>query len=287
MDFGRVAIVGVGLIGGSLGLVLREKGAAGSVVGIDIDEGNLRAAKELGIVDECTTSLEGVKGADLVVLATPVCTIIEVAERIRGLLKEGTIVTDVGSVKGEVVARVEPLMPEGVHFVGGHPIAGTENSGPKAAFSSLFKGKRCILTPTERTDGMALRRVKELWELAGAEVVMMDPRRHDRICAAISHLPHIVAYSLVNTIGDVEDEDLLHYSAGGFRDFTRIAMSPARMWRDICLLNRDEILAVLDLYQDKLRSIRTMIENGDGEGLEKEFERSREVKERIDGRGKG
>lgn len=283
MHLRKVAIIGVGLIGGSLGLVLKEKGVAESVVGIDIDIENLRTAKRLGIVDEYTTHLEGVRDAELVVLATPVCTIIDLAERIKGCLKRGSIVTDVGSVKGEIVSRVEPMMPEGVHFVGGHPIAGTENSGAGAAFSSLFKGKRCILTPTDHTDEEALRKVKELWKLAGSEVVMMDPRRHDRICAAISHLPHIVAYTLVNAVGDIDidEEDVLRYSAGGFRDFTRVALSPPQMWRDICLLNREEILNMLNLYEERLRSVRAMIERGDGEGLEAEFERSRKIKERM------
>lgn len=280
--FHKVAIIGVGLIGGSLGLVLRERGITNHIIGIGRGVDNLKIAKRRGIINEYTVDVErGVEDADLVVLATPVCAILHLAERIKGHLKKDAIVIDVGSVKKEIVSRVEEILSKDVYFVGTHPIAGTENSGAGSAFSTLFYGRKCIITPTERTDKTALKKVEALWEAAGSQVVFMDPARHDMVCAAISHLPHIVAYALVNTIGGME-EDILKYSAGGFKDFTRIALSPPEMWRDICLLNKTPILHMIGLFEGRLKEIRLMIESGEGGGLMGEFEKARGVKKRVD-----
>lgn len=279
--FHKVAIIGVGLIGGSLGLVLREKGVANHIIGIGRGVGNLKIAKAMGIINEYTTEVEkGVEDADMVILATPVCATLHLAERIKNHLRKGALVIDVGSVKKEIVSKIDEILSADVYFVGTHPIAGTENAGAEAAFSTLFHGRKCIITPTKRTDKHALEKVETLWRTAGSQVVFMDPERHDMICAAISHLPHVVAYTLVNTIGGVE-EDVLRYSAGGFKDFTRIALSPPEMWRDICLLNKRPILHMIELYEKKLKQIKLMIERGDGDGLMGEFEKARGVKEKL------
>jgi prephenate dehydrogenase len=280
----RLAIIGVGLIGGSLARVLREKGAVGQVVGIGRGTANLERAVELGVIDSYTNDpCAGVAGADLVFLATPVCKIADLVRQIAPALAPGAIVTDGGSVKGEIVAACEPLMPAGCHFVGGHPIAGTEKSGVEASFATLYQGRRCILTPTERTDPAALQTVVRLWELAGSEVVLMDVAKHDRVVAAISHLPHMVAYSLVNAVADYDrcDEAILKYSAGGFRDFTRIASSDPVMWRDIALMNRESILEMMDFFADHLGRLRQLVAAGDGDGLAEFFIRSREHRQTI------
>lgn len=224
----RLAIIGVGLIGGSLSLALKDAGVVGEVVGCGRGKPNLEKALELGVIDRYTRDpVEAVKDADVIFLATPVKTLGTVTEELLPGLKPGAIMTDGGSVKGEVINMIEPLMPEGVHFVPGHPIAGTEKSGAEAAFPTLYRGKRCILTPTDNTDQEALALVTRMWQTAGSEVVSMPVEKHDRVLAAISHLPHMVAYSLVNAVGsyDQYEENILEYSAGGFRDFTRIASS--------------------------------------------------------------
>lgn len=280
----RMAVVGVGLIGGSLARILREKGEVGEIVGIGRTEKNLLRAVELGVIDRYSQDpCEGVRGADLVFLATPVRSIAAVLERIAPSLSTGCIVTDGGSVKASVVAECEPLMPPGTHFVGGHPIAGTENSGVNASFSTLFQGKRCIVTPTPRTDGQALATVIRMWESAGSEVIRMEPEKHDRIVAAISHLPHMVAYSLVNAVEGYDrlDESILSYSAGGFRDFTRIASSDPAMWRDIALTNRSALLEMMDFFSGYFGSLRFLVESGDGPGLERFFAESKKSRDAI------
>lgn len=280
----RMAVIGVGLIGGSLARILREKGEVGEIVGIGRTEQNLLRAVELGVVDRFSQDpCEGVRGADLVFLATPVRSIAAVLERIAPSLSPGCIVTDGGSVKASVVAECEPLMPPGTHFVGGHPIAGTEKSGVDASFATLFQGKRCIVTPTPRTDGSALGTVISMWQSAGSEVISMEPDKHDRIVAAISHLPHMVAYSLVNAVEGYDrlDESILSYSAGGFRDFTRIASSDPAMWRDIALTNRSALLEMMDFFSGYFGSLRSLVENGDGPGLERFFAESKKSRDAI------
>jgi prephenate dehydrogenase len=282
--FNRMAVIGVGLIGGSLARILREKGAVKEVVGIGRGEENLKRGVELGVLDRYTTNAkEGVAGADLVFVATPVCSIPKVVAEIAPFLAPGCIVTDGGSVKEFVVEACEQLMPEGTFFVGGHPIAGTEHSGVEASFSTLYQGKRCIVTPTANTDATALDKVVELWKIAGSTVPLMDPVQHDRVVAAISHLPHMVAYSLVNAVDGYDrfGGDLLSFSAGGFRDFTRIASSDPVMWRDIALTNRDAILEMMDFFSGYLEKLRGLVAEGDGEGLRSFFLNSKEKRDAI------
>jgi prephenate dehydrogenase len=280
----RMAIVGIGLIGGSLARILRQQGEVGEIVGVGRTEPNLQRAVELGVIDRyCQDPCQGVQGADLVFLATPVCSIAAVLKKIAPFLASGCVVTDGGSVKESVVAACEPLMPAGTFFVGGHPIAGTEKSGVDASFATLFSGKRCIITPTGNTDGFALRKVLRMWELAGSDVIQMDAHKHDRIVAAISHLPHMVAYSLVNAVDGYDrfDESILKYSAGGFRDFTRIASSDPAMWRDIALMNGPAITEMMDFFSDYFGQLRTLVESGDGAGLQKFFAESKRSRDAI------
>lgn len=280
----RLAVIGVGLIGGSLARALRRAGAVGEIVGVDLDRDNLVRAREFGVVDRCAETLaDGVDGADLVFLSVPVCAIPAVVRDLVPHLAPGTIVTDGGSVKGEVVAACEPLMPPGTHFVGGHPIAGTEHSGVEASFATLYEGKRCIVTPTSRTDVAALGTVVRLWEAAGSEVVLMDAEKHDRLVAAISHLPHMVAYALVNAVEGYDrfEEGILRYSAGGFRDFTRIASSDPAMWRDIALMNREGVIEMMDHFAAYFATLRSLVAAGDADGLERFFRESKESRDAI------
>ncbi|MBI3988233.1 MAG: prephenate dehydrogenase/arogenate dehydrogenase family protein [candidate division NC10 bacterium] len=282
--FDKVLIVGIGLIGGSLALVLKRRGIAREVLGVDLDPGNLEKAKALGMVDSihtdpCQPALE----ADLVVLATPVGAIPVVALKMAPHLREGTILTDVGSVKGPVVKALEGALPPGMAIVGGHPIAGRERSGVEAALVDLFQGAKCVLTPTPQTDQVALGRIKALWETMGSEVILMTPELHDQIFAAVSHLPHVVAYSLIGALLDLDNGTtyLSDFAAGGLKDFTRIAMSHPAMWRDICLLNREEILAMLGRFRKALDRLEHLIKQGDGPGLYQAFERAKMAREGL------
>lgn len=282
--FNKVAIVGVGLMGGSLAIVLRQKGLASRIEGVGRGLANLETATRLGIIDSYSTDIgAGVRDADLVVLAVPVLKIAEAVEKAAPFLKPGCIVTDVGSVKKSVIDQVEPLIPEGVHFVPGHPIAGTEHSGAEAAFAELYIDRKCILTPTGNTDKAALETVKLMWEAAGSVVVSMDPELHDRILAAVSHLPHMIAYTLVNSVGDMEAEgiDAISYSAGGFRDFTRIASSSPEMWGDICAMNRTSILEMIEGFQRRLEGLKSLIEKNDTNALRDEFGRAKNIRDSL------
>jgi prephenate dehydrogenase len=280
----RLAIIGVGLIGGSLARALREAGAVGSVVGIGRSRPNLEEALSLGICDDITQDvLKGVEGADMVFISVPVCSIPSVVAEIAPALAPGCIVTDGGSVKTAIVRECEAHMPAGCHFVGGHPIAGTEHSGAAASFATLYRGKRCILTPTRQTDPAALATVDRLWRLTGADVCSMEPGHHDRIFAEISHLPHMAAYALVHAVGtaDVEGENVLSYTAGGFRDFTRIASSDPVMWRDISLMNREALLASIDGFSASLAELRRRIDSSDQSGLTEFFTIAKQFRDGI------
>jgi len=271
----RMAVIGVGLIGGSLALALRRRRLVGEVVGVGRGRKNLALARRLGIIDLATTDpAEGVRDADLVVLATPVGALAEVTKAISHVLAPGAVVTDVGSVKGSVLRDVAPLIPAHARFVAGHPIAGTEDSGAAAASAGLFEGSRCILTPTPRTDPGALRRVRAMWRAVGARVSEMDAATHDRILAVVSHLPHVVAYALVNAV-TVTQADALAYAGGGFRDFTRIAASHPEMWCDIMLANREAILPAIDTTLEELSRLRGFIEREAGGALVEAFGRAR------------
>lgn len=284
LHFNKVAIIGVGLIGGSLAMIMRDKGIAGTITGIGRGIENLEAAKRLGVVDSITQEIEeGVVDADLVVVAVPVMKIVEVIKKAAPHLKTGCIVTDVGSVKQPVLEAAEIALPRGVMFVAGHPIAGTEHSGVGAAFKDLFAGRNCILTPTNDTDKAALDTIKRLWLDAGANVVLMDAELHDWTFAAVSHLPHIIAYALVNTVANAGGEgfDLLKYSAGGFKDFTRIASSSPEMWRDVCGMNKGYIMEMLDSFQKHLDIIKICVQNSDLTTIQKEFEKAKKFRDSI------
>jgi prephenate dehydrogenase len=287
IHFKQVAIVGVGLIGGSLGMVLKQRRLADAVVGIGRRVENLKTAVALGAIDRYVSEPRaGIEGADLVVLATPVDTYEQHLKQWASDLRPGTIVTDVGSVKGDLVTQAESLMPASVLFVGAHPIAGREKTGVAAGSVDLFRGAKCILTPTARTAPDALRTVRAVWEVAGSQVSEMDPHLHDRVLGAVSHLPHAVAFSLINALVEVRDRlvpelDLLAYAGGGLRDTTRIAASSPEMWRDIFLWNRENLVSTIEVYERYLTHLKRLIKAGDGPGIEKELERAKQVRERL------
>lgn len=280
----KLAIVGVGLIGGSLALALKEAGVVGHVVGIGRGLPNLETALRLGVVDSLTQNLaEGVADADVVFLATPVQSLGSVAKQAMPHLKPGAIITDGGSVKQAVIDAIEPHLRPDVHFVPGHPIAGTENSGAEAAFATLYRDRRCILTPTARTADEALDLIRRMWQCVGSQVVVMEVDKHDRVLAAISHLPHMVAYALVNAVGayDRYDENVLEYSAGGFRDFTRIASSDPTMWRDIALTNRQALIEMMEQFETFFAELKEDIAIGSGDRLYEFFRRSKQSRDEI------
>lgn len=285
--FKHVAIIGVGLIGGSLGMILRRKALADHVVGVGRRVENLKTAVALGAIDRYVADpQEGVRGADLVILATPVDTYERHLHEWAYCLTPGAIVSDVGSVKGTLVERSEATMPVGVHFVGAHPIAGKEKTGVAAGSDQLFKGARCILTPTKRTDTTALDRIRQLWEETGSIVLTMDPHLHDQIMGAVSHLPHVAAFALINALAELRDQqvpslDLAGHSGGGLRDTTRIAASSPEMWRDIFLWNRDNVVSYIDRYARSLEELKQLIKAGDTAGIEKLLERAKGEREKL------
>ncbi len=283
--FERMAIVGVGLIGGSLAKAVKEKKLVGEVLGVGRSEERLESARKLGIIDRYSGRINDILGeADLVVVAGPVGVIVDLIREMIPFLKKGTIITDVGSVKKKIVEEVEAFIPGSLYFVGGHPIAGTENSGFEASLSTLFEGRKCIITPVSTTDSHALERVKELWTQVGSIVACMDSEEHDEVFAAVSHLPHIVAYSMVNSLLNAKgfEKNIFSFSAGGFKDFTRIAASDPVMWKDIALMNKDKLLSAIKLFQEYLEELKEAIEREDGERLLSEFQKSREFKRLMD-----
>lgn len=275
--FGRMTVIGCGLIGGSLARAAKGRGLAGEVVGAGRRRESLERALALGVVDRFDADRgRACQGADLVVVAIPVRSVPPVVAEILPHLAPGAILTDVGSVKAPLVRAVESLPLGGVRFVGGHPIAGTERAGVEASFAELFEDHFTILTPTERTDREALARVASLWEGVGAKVVEFPPERHDALLAEISHLPHLVAYALVAAVGEGEG---LRFAAGGFRDFTRIASSDPVMWRDICLENRDALLAALGRFESTLQEFRAVVEARQAGALEEAFGRAKGLRD--------
>ena len=279
--FETMTIVGVGLIGGSLARAVKERRLVSRIIGLGRGQANLRRACDLGVIDLMETDwTKGLRDTEIVVLATPVESIVELLPRVAFLCQDEAIVTDVGSVKGSIVEQAERSLPSPGRFVGGHPIAGTENSGVGASFATLFVDRRTILTPTERTDPKALEKVRRLWEAVGSTVVLMDTDHHDRVMGFVSHLPHIVAYALVHTVysEDQREGNLARFSAGGFLDFTRIASSHPEMWRDICLMNRDALLEALESYALTLDKLKELISARDGPGLEELCARCRKTR---------
>jgi cyclohexadieny/prephenate dehydrogenase len=284
-SFDRVALIGIGLIGSSLARVMRRNGLAGEITGFARSEATRARALELGLVDRIfPTAAEAVKDADLVILCSPVGTYGALAQDIGPALKTGAILTDVGSVKGAVVRDVLPHVPPGVNFIPGHPIAGTEQSGPESGFAELFVNRWCIITPLPDADPKAVERLAEFWRACGSNVEVMTPEHHDLVLAITSHLPHLIAYNIVSTAADLEEvtsSEVIKYSAGGFRDFTRIAASDPTMWRDVFLNNRDAVLEMLGRFSEDLSALQRAIRWGDGDTLFDVFTRSRQVRRNI------
>lgn len=282
--FDRLVIVGVGLIGGSLGLAARERGLVGEVVGFGRTEANLRVALERGIIDSYTFDpAEAARGTDLLLLAVPVEATGPTAEKFLPHLPPGCVITDAGSTKAQVVTIMEQLLPPTLHFVGAHPIAGTERAGAAAAFATLFEKRLCVLTPTPRTDPGALTRVRALWEGVGMRVEEMDVLMHDQVLARVSHLPHMIAFSVINAILATRAVavDLLPYAGSAFADLTRVAASPVEMWRDICLSNREALLAAITEFEQALAQLKAAIASGDGETLDAAISRARAERLRL------
>ncbi len=283
--FDRVAIIGIGLIGSSLARVIRRDNPATQIIACARRAETLAAVRRLGIADETTDDpVAAVAGADLVVLATPLSAYAALAATIAPALKPGAIVTDVGSVKQAAIRDIAPAMPEGVHFVPGHPVAGTEHSGPEAGFAEMFADRWCILTPLPGSAPEAVAKVKALWELAKMKVVTMPAEHHDKVLAATSHLPHLIAYTIVGTateLGHDLQSEVVAYSAGGFRDFTRIAASDPVMWRDIFLANSDAVLELLQRFSEDLTALQRAIRRGDGDTLHDWFTRTRAIRRSI------
>ncbi|MBN9077662.1 MAG: prephenate dehydrogenase [Rhizobiales bacterium 65-79] len=283
--FDRIALIGIGLIGSSLARVVRREGIARHVAISTRSAATLERAEELGLGDSYSTDpAVAARDADLVVVSVPVGASGEVAEAIAPALKAGAIVTDVGSTKGSVIAQMRPKLPANVHFIPGHPLAGTEKSGPDAGFAELFENRWCVFTPLPGTDPDALEKLSEFWRRCGSNVDTMDPDHHDMVLAIVSHLPHIIAYNIVGTADDLQTvtkSEVIKYSASGFRDFTRLAASDPTMWRDVCLHNKDAILEMLARFSEDLASLQRAIRWGDGEKLFDLFTRTRAIRRSI------
>lgn len=283
--FERIALIGIGLIGSSLARVVRRDNLAGEIIACARQEATLEMVADLGIADRTTRDpAVAVKDADLVMVCTPMGAYKAIGEKIAGHLAAGAIVSDVGSVKGPVIDDLGPYIPDGVHLVPGHPVAGTEHSGPEAGFDTLFEGRWCILTPPSGTDPAAVERVGDLWRRAGMSVEVMEAAHHDKVLAITSHLPHLIAYTIVATATDLEDEtrsEVVKYAAGGFRDFTRIAASDPVMWRDIFLANKEAVLEMLGRFSEDLSALQRAIRWSEAEHLEDVFRRTREIRRNI------
>ncbi|MBR9971380.1 prephenate/arogenate dehydrogenase family protein [Magnetospirillum sulfuroxidans] len=283
--FGTLCLVGIGLINSSIARAARLHGLAGRIVTLDASQQACETALKLGIVDAAGTDPATVlAGADLIIVGTPVGAMAAVGAAIGPHLMPGTIVSDVGSVKMAVVRDLLPHLPEGVHFVPGHPIAGTEHSGPDAGFAELFQGRWCILTPLPGTDAVAVDKVTTLWRTMGSMIEIMEPHHHDKVLAITSHLPHLIAYTIVGTASDLEDDlqqEVIKFSASGFRDFTRIAASDPIMWRDVFLNNKEAVLEVIQRFTEDLTALQRAIRWGEGETLETHFRETRAIRRAI------
>lgn len=283
--FERVCLIGIGLIGSSLSRVMRRDGIAGHIVACARSAETLDTVTKLGLADSVTLDLaEAVTNADLVIICTPVGAYEAIAKVIGPALMPGCIVSDVGSIKQVVIDKVAPHLPDTVHLVPGHPIAGTEHSGPESGFDTLFEGRWTLLTPPEGTDDAAVEKVAELWRRAGSRIDIMDAAHHDQVLAITSHIPHLIAYTIVGTATDLEDHlksEVIKYSASGFRDFTRIAASDPVMWRDVFLNNRDAVLEMLGRFSEDLTQLQRAIRVGDGAALENHFTRTREIRRGV------
>jgi len=283
MQFNKITIIGLGLIGGSLALALKESNKVERIVGIDPNIETIEYALGNGIIDTGSPEINDcVEGADIVVISTHVGIIPNTAKSLFQSASEGTIITDVGSVKSSILKAIEEDLPEKLHFVAGHPIAGTENSGIKSADANLFKGRRCILTPTEKTDSASINKIKLMWETVGSEVHKMDPETHDHIFGIVSHLPHVVAYALINSVLNTKDsEQLMDFAGGGLKDYTRVAASSPDMWTEIFKANKDHLLEAISIFKNSIEDIETAIQNEDFDKLKKELEKAARTKRSL------
>ena len=283
--FDRVALIGIGLIGSSLARALRRDSPETKIVACARRPETLATVRRLDLADATTDDpAQAVEGADLVVIATPLSAYAEIGQRIGAVLKDGAILTDVGSVKEAVIRDLRPHLPAGVHFVPGHPVAGTEHSGPESGFAELFRDRWCILTPSPETDPEAVAKVTALWEMAGMRMTKMAADHHDKVLAVTSHLPHLIAYTIVGTATDLADDlrsEVIAFSAGGFRDFTRIAASDPVMWRDIFLANREAVLEILQRFSEDLTALQRAIRRGEADRLEARFTQTRAIRRSI------
>lgn len=284
IKFPRVCVAGVGLMGGSMALAMKRLALAEQIIGVGRGLENLKEAERLGIIDRHTHQIEeGVEGADLVVLATPVRAMPGLVKKCTGRFKKGCILTDLGSTKQKMIEQLFPLLEPGVDFVPAHPVAGKELSGAVHSDPAIFKNRWTIIVPTRKSSDQAIIKIKELWLALGAKVEIMPAEIHDQILAAVSHLPHLVAYGLVAALLEMDRQTpMLRFSAGGFRDFIRIAGSSPEMWRDICLENKKQILTALERYGQELAHLRKMIEQEQAEELESYFAACRKVKEQVE-----
>lgn len=283
--FDRIALIGIGLIGSSLARVIAAKGLARHVAIASRSSDTLKRAEELELGQSYHTDpADAADDADLIVVSVPVGSSGAVAEAIASVLKRGAILTDVGSTKASVIGQMSPFVPEGVHFIPGHPLAGTEKSGPDAGFAELFENRWCIFTPLPDTDPEALKKLSEFWRRCGSNIDVMDAAHHDKVLAIVSHLPHIIAYNIVGTADDLQNvskTEVIKYAASGFRDFTRLAASDPTMWRDVCLHNRDAILEMLARFSEDLAALQRAIRWGDGDKLFDLFTHTRGVRRSI------
>jgi prephenate dehydrogenase len=282
--FHKMVVAGVGLIGASLALAAREHGLVEEIVGYGRSEKNLRYALDHGMIDAYFLSPDKFPaGVDLLVLGTPVAAIAPLTQEFLPYMQPGCVVSDVGSVKAEIVRDLEKILPPAMPFVGAHPIAGGEQWGAEPARANLFIGSRCLLTPTKKTDRAALDKIATLWRKVGANVEELDAETHDKILGLVSHLPHVLVYGLVNLMNRarVDSNDVIEYCGGGFKDFTRIASSRPELWRDICLLNRDAVSAGLADYIKELEKLKRFVDEGKGAELEQEFARANEARRRL------
>ncbi len=283
--FNKVTFIGFGLINSSLAHVFKSKSLAKETCAYSRRKETRNKIKNLNIVDNVYDDIKmSVKNSDLIILGVPVGAMKKIVTIIAPLLERGTIITDVGSVKKELVDSISLILPKHIHFIPGHPIAGTENSGPESGFSELFNGRWCILTPNQNTSTSALAKVKNMWKAAGMQIAIMDAEYHDRVLAITSHIPHLVAFSIVGTVTELEDQlktEVIKYSAGGFRDFTRIAASDPVMWRDVFLNNSEAVLEMLGRFIEDLTALQKSIRWQDGESLEKLFTKTREIRKGI------
>ncbi len=281
MKFDKATVIGVGLIGASFALAIKKEGLCGHIAGSGRSEQNLSRARDLGIIDSYDLDpASACIDSELIFLSTPVGTFSDLIRKCAGSFRKGAIITDAGSVKGKLVREIEGLLPAHVNYIGGHPIAGSDRSGIDSSNAGLFRDALCVITPTEKSDAGALKVVSEIWRSLGAKVITMEPEIHDRVYGAVSHLPHVIAYILMNTVHDI-DPSCLAFSGQGFKDLTRIASSSPELWRDICLLNRENLIEMLSLFQNNLELFRKYLQDSDSLSVEMEFTEARKLRDGI------